>query len=310
MARPARLAVVGDVHLAFGSEDVRALDREGYDAVLFVGDLAGYRPGGGLEVARHIAQLRTPAYVIPGNHDGVHPAQLVAEVLESDAAARLLDRGPLLLRQEARLAALAEALRGDGGAALLGGYARHRLEGAHAPIDLVLARPCSFGGPRLSFRPYLERAFGITSLASSAARLTELLLACDAAHLVVLAHNGPAGLGARRHDMFGCDFRREEGDFGDPDLRDAIEAARARGRTVTAVVAGHMHHAVRGGGRRPMAREVDGTLYVNAARVPRVFREGGRELRHHVRLEIDRGRARAEEVLASSAPDASLDGGG
>jgi uncharacterized protein (TIGR04168 family) len=293
--RPARLAVLGDVHLAFDAVDVRLLDAAGYDAILFVGDLAGYRQSGGLAVARIIATLRTPAFVIPGNHDAVTPAQLAAEVVESTAAVDALERVPFGEGQEARVAALAAALRGPRGTgAILGGYSHHRLEAPGiAPIDLVMGRPHSFGGARLSFAPYLSRAFGVRSLADSTAHLDALLGQCSAERTVVLAHNGPAGLGASRADPFGCDFRRGEGDHGDPDLAQALARARARGAPIAAVVAGHMHHALRGGGMRGWLGSRDGTLVVNAARVPRVRRDGGR---HHVCLTIDGARAEATEV--------------
>lgn len=305
MTRKVELAIVGDVHLAFGAADVRTLDAHGYDAILFVGDLSGYGEAGGLEVARVIATLRTPAFVIPGNHDAVHVSQLGAEVLESDRMVDALERVPAVRSQEQRVEALARALRGEAGrGAILGGYSRHRLEPRDAaPIDLVIGRPHSMGGPRLAFRPYLGRAFGVHDLAASTDRLDTLLRECTAERVIVLAHNGPLGLGARKTDMFGCDFRASEGDFGDPDLREALDRARARGQQIAAVVAGHMHHRVRGGGRRPMQRELDGTLIVNAARVPRVITRQGREQRHHVRLTLEAdGRVHAEEVLAPSDP--------
>ena len=47
-----RIAVVGDVHLAFGPKDAVHLDSGAYDLVLFVGDLTGYAHRGGLKVAR------------------------------------------------------------------------------------------------------------------------------------------------------------------------------------------------------------------------------------------------------------------
>ena len=46
------IAVVGDVHGHFDAVDVRQLDAAGYDLILFVGDLTGYRPGSGVAVAR------------------------------------------------------------------------------------------------------------------------------------------------------------------------------------------------------------------------------------------------------------------
>ena len=151
----------------------------------------------------------------------------------------------------------------------------------------------------LTFRPYLSRVHGVTSLEASAARITQRIDESRGSRIVFLAHNGPSGLGARRSDIWGCDFKRGEGDFGDPDLRLAIDHARARGKHVLAVLAGHMHHTLRGGGgtRTWLARDEAGTLHVNAARVPRVFMAGGKEQRHHVEVVLDGDRAEAREVL-------------
>lgn len=286
-----RLALVGDVHGAFGPEDVAALDRgrggQPYDRVLFVGDLAGYTLRGTLAVARRIAALRTPTLVVPGNHDAMSAPQMLAELTHHDAGAAMLSGG-----EERRVRALAEAL----GGAELTGYRVHEL----APgLSLVAARPHSFGGPRLAFRPYLCRAFDVASMEASAARLRALVDAAAGPSLVFLAHNGPSGLGAARSALWGADFRREGGDFGDPDLRAAVEHARASGKRVLAVLAGHMHRQLRGGGppRVAFARDEQGTLFVNAARVPRVFREGARTLRHHVAVTLDPERADAEDVF-------------
>jgi uncharacterized protein (TIGR04168 family) len=291
-----RIAVIGDVHLLFGPADVEALDAGGYDLVLFVGDLAGYRHGGGIEVARHVARLRTPALVVPGNHDGVQAAQLAAELLANDVAAVALESGPFAGGQASRV----EALRAALAPAVLGGYSLHAYEARSTRLDVIVARPHSFGGPRLAFRPYLERAFGVASLEASARTLCALVDRASAERIVILAHNGPTGLGDRRDAIWGCDFRRSEGDFGDPDLRIALDHAARTGKRVVAVIAGHMHHAVRGGGVRTWRLARDGVLHVNAARVPRVFRREDRELRHHVCVEIREDGAVAEEILVPS----------
>ena len=36
---------------------------------------------------------------------------------------------------------------------------------------------------------------------------------------VLVAHNGPRGLGGRRHSICGVDWTEPEADFGDPDLQ-------------------------------------------------------------------------------------------
>jgi uncharacterized protein (TIGR04168 family) len=286
-----RLGVIGDVHLEFDERDVEILDACEYDALLFVGDLATYSHRAGLEVARAIGRLRTRAYVIPGNHDAANVFQMAAEVLEADRILPLLNLG-----QRAREKELAGAL----GNALVVGYSRHLIEAHDRTIELIAARPHSAGGPHMAFRPYLEEAFGIDGMESSAARLCELVEESEGHDVVFLAHNGPTGLGERKDDIWGCDFRREGGDFGDPDLRRALDHARALGKRVRAIIAGHMHHAIKGGGQRRWRAEEDGVLFLNAARVPRVFTRNKKVLRHHVEVVIDDERVRVREVLAPS----------
>lgn len=286
-----RLGVIGDVHLDFDSVDVEQLDAEGYDAILFVGDIATYTHRGGLEVAAVISQLKTRAFVIPGNHDAAHAGQMAAEVLEADAILPLMNLG-----QETRSRALADAL----GSVEVVGYSRHRLEGRGLTLDMIAGRPHSAGGPRLAFRQHLEERFEVKDLEDSVRTLSALVDESEADELLFFAHNGPSGLGAKRDDIWGCDFKKTEGDFGDLDLERAIDHAKRRDKKVRAVIAGHMHHQLAGGGTRRWQVEQDGILYLNAARVPRIFERGGRVLRHHVEVVVDEHRARAREVLRSS----------
>lgn len=283
-----RLSLVGDVHLRFDDRDADAIDAACADAALFVGDLGGYSHRGGLRIARAIAGLRTPTLVVPGNHDATHPQQLLAEMSRHAGTIELLARG-----QRARVAELERSLA----PATLGGYSVHPLGTGADRIDCVAARPHSFGGSHLAFRPYLRDAYGVDSMERSAERLCALVDRTETDRILFLAHNGPSGLGARRHDIWGCDFRRSEGDFGDPDLRVAIEHARRRGKHVVAVLAGHMHHALRGGGERTWIAREGGTLHVNAARVPRVWKRDGAVLRHRVEIVIQGDRAEAREVI-------------
>jgi len=289
-----RLALVGDIHLHFDDEDVAQLDDAGYDAVLFTGDLSDWDWRDGLLVARRIARLRTPAFVVPGNHDAVWATQILAEVLGWGQGVRSV----LGVGQGRRVAALREALA----PAVLGGFDAHRVPLSSGAITLICGRPHSMGGPRLSFPGYLGRAFGCHGLDDAAGRLRRLVDGRpreDA--LLFLAHNGPAGLGADRAAPCGCDFRPEEGDWGDPDLATALEHAVAQGRRVLGVLAGHMHHRLRGGGRRRTRGRLLGVPVVNAAEVPR-HRPGPDAggppglRRHHVRIEIDGDDLRAEDV--------------
>lgn len=287
-----RIAVVGDVHQCFSDEDVAWFNASEYDQLLFVGDLAGYANHGALEVARRIARLTLPALVIPGNHDAVRLAHLAAEVVRRPRLAQVLGIGQSRLCDE-----LGDALS----PVPLCGYSRHELSARDQHVSIVAARPHAMGGSYLSFEPHIRQRFGISRMGHSAARLCELVDACESERIVFLAHNGPSGLGAGRADIWGLDFRKEEGDFGDEDLRLAVEHARASGRRVLAVLAGHMHHAIKGGGERRWQLERDGILYVNAACVPRIFEHEGRTVRHHVAVTLSADGAHAEARLVEDA---------
>lgn len=286
VAERLRIGVVGDVHLQWDEHDTRTLDAQGYDLLLITGDLGGYRARGAEQVARLMAQLNTPAIAIAGNHDTVHAAQLISEALPQGKVLR----GLLGLGQGARVVALDQAL----GPVVLGGYSVHPVR---SDVYVVVGRPHSMGGPELAFTGLLSARYGVRSMAESCARLCACVDETPAgARLVFLAHNACSGHGAGRASLAGRDFHRDEGDWGDPDLRAAVDHARAAGRHVLAVVSGHMHLALRGGGRRvDHVREGD-TLHLNAAEVPRhrsTTRGAPVGERHHVRLELDLGTGEA-----------------
>jgi uncharacterized protein (TIGR04168 family) len=284
--RPARIAVIGDVHMAWDRRDDAYFRSADYDLLLCVGDLADMRRPG-LSVARRLASLPLPTRVLLGNHDGVAVAHLAAEALGFRRLSGLL--GFDQLRRVRRF----ERILGERGC----GYSRHELTVGSMRVTLIAARPHSMGGKPLSYPHTMARRYGVGSIDESARRLCQLVDAAESDTILWLAHNGPHGLGASPADLWGCDFKPELGDFGDCDLETAIEHARASGRRVAAVLAGHMHHRLRGGGTRSWRLERDGTLYVNAARVPRIFRRGSRLLHHHVRLELDADRCWAREEL-------------
>ncbi len=285
-----RIAAFGDIHGSFDDEDIRMVQNADYDLALVVGDLPGRTHAGTLEMARRIARISKPVYFMPGNHDGVSLIQLIAE-LQGNAA--------LSQRSHKKQFMLVENLREALAPAHYCGYTLHEIEVRGNKMSLVSARPHSMGGPDLAYKPYLAKVHGVESIEQSAAKILELMRKA-AAPILVLAHNGPHGLGAHRDDIFGCDFRKEEGDFGDVDLALALDEAEKEGIPVLGVVAGHMHHRIRGGGERATIASRKKVLCVNCAKVPRIFKEEGTERRHHVRLEISDKGIHAEQVYLES----------
>lgn len=280
-----RLAIVGDVHGCWVDADTEYFNAGHYDAVIFVGDLPPLI--GSLPTARRLAALRVPAFLIPGNHDATSALQFLAELNHKTSLAALLSFGQARRESRLRLAL--------GGVKMLG-YSLDLLGSGDKPLGLIAARPYSMGGDRLYYQAHLKRRFGVISFDDSIIKLRQLV---DAApqDIIFLSHNGPAGLGAARDDIWGCDFRSSGGDFGDPDLRVAIDYAKTRGKTVHAVLAGHMHHRLkRGGERRCWQITQDGVLYINAARVPRIRRRAEGQPRHHVAVTLDASGIHAQAV--------------
>jgi len=281
-----RIAIIGDVHAQWAAADTDYFARSGHDLVLFVGDLPSATHRDLLAVASRMASLRTPAILIPGNHDGTRPVQVLAEATRVGANLALWRGG-----QQRRIDRLRRAL----GSVALGGYSVHPC----GVVDVVACRPHAMDGRYLSFQPYLAEAFGISDLPASAARLRHCVDQCTQP-IVFLSHNGPSGLGDTRDDLFGRS--RPEFDNGDRDLAEAIAYARSSGHRVLASVSGHMHHSGDGGMRRwTVSRE--GVRYVNAARVPRVFRREGRTWRHCVELDIDGVEVSVREHLYEALSD-------
>jgi len=81
-------------------------------------------------------------------------------------------------------------------------------------------------------------------------------------------------------------------------------------KKVVAVVAGHMHRRLKGRGRRCAFVERDGTVYVNAAEVPRIVRDrqAGSARRHHVELCIESGICEARDVWISAEGNSTIPG--
>lgn len=283
-----KIAILGDVHRSFDEKDVAYFNQSDDDLLLFVGDLGNYRPGEGEAVARLMAQLTKPALMIPGNHDGVTAWQLYAEIKQWPRLMHWTSRG-----QERRMNRLQRAL----GKVQLGGYGVHPFTIGSEVVTIITARPHPMGGSTLSYAPYLARQYGIHSLEQSAERLKQCVDAAADTPLIFLAHNGPTGLGDQPSSIWGCDFRPQAGDFGDEDLRVAIEYAQQQGKNVLAVIAGHMHQRTKKGTIRPWHIQCNGIHYLNAARVPRIFSRENQTFHYYLSLALQNGITQIQECF-------------
>jgi uncharacterized protein (TIGR04168 family) len=286
MAGIARIAVIGDLHGSWDEWDARYFSASEYDLLLFTGDLGSGTRDNGVRVARSIGRLAKPTYVIPGNNDVRHAPQIAAEIGHQRGLSALM-----------QYSVVGQARATASGQVRLCGYSVHALPLAGRTITLLAGRPHALGGGEFSFPERMLASYGVASMEDSTARLRALVESAPTRELLVLAHNGPSGLGAAPSDLWGCDFRDAPADWGDPDLAEALAHARRLDKRVLAVIAGHMHSPVRGGGPRAWQRRKEGTLYVNPARVPRIVEDERGRSRHHVVLELGAETVSARELL-------------
>lgn len=252
-----RILFVGDVHGQWSDADGAFLENGDQDLVLFVGDLGDED----VDVVRQIAALDCELGVMLGNHDAWEsfsqrrPTAALREILE--------------LLGEDHLAYTVREL-------------------PEAGLTLLGARPFSWGGRDLRSPEIYTELYDVETQEDSAHRLVELAAHARHGDILVLAHNGPRGLGSGSTDIYGKDFGKPGGDWGDRDLQWALREIRETGRRVRAVVAGHMHHRVfapRGALRTRFVRH-GATDHLNAAVVPRVRKaEDGTLVRHFLRTD-------------------------
>jgi uncharacterized protein (TIGR04168 family) len=131
-----------------------------------------------------------------------------------------------------------------------------------------------------------------TDLEESADKIFKAVKSAAYETIIFIGHNGPSGLGDRPEDPCGKDWHPIGGDFGDPDFGAAISQSLTAGKTIPLVTFGHMHHTLRHTKkvlRKPVFRSPEGTIYLNAARVPRIVENNGQKLRNFSLVTLEAG---------------------
>uniref|UniRef100_UPI00286AC45D TIGR04168 family protein n=1 Tax=Chamaesiphon sp. VAR_48_metabat_135_sub TaxID=2964699 RepID=UPI00286AC45D len=266
-------AIVGDVHDQWDKDDAIALEHLGVDLVLFVGDFGNES----VEVVARIASLDIPKAAIFGNHDAWYTA--------SDWGRSKRTYDPLV---EDRVQQQIDLL----GASHVG-YGK--LDLPQFNLSIIGSRPFSWGGPSWKYSDFYEERYGVDSFAASTGRIVEMGNNSTCDHLIIIGHNGPTGLGEEPESICGKDWGEPMigGDYGDPDLEEAISILQAQGKSIPLVTFGHMHHKLRHTKerlRQPIIVAPDGTVYLNAARCPRILATIERTLRNFSLVTIVGGR--------------------
>lgn len=269
-SKPVKIAVVGDIHDQWDVEDGMALKHLGVDLVLFVGDFGNES----VEVVKTIASLDIPKAAVMGNHDAWYSAtewgrkKCPYDRTKEDWVQKQLD--------------------------LLGavqvGYSK--LDFPQWNLTVVGGRPFTWGGPEWRFAEICQERYGVSSLDDSADKIVNAVKNATCDNIIFLGHNGPSGLGDRAEDPCGKDWHPIGGDFGDPDLAAAISQTLNMNKTVSLVAFGHMHRTLRHTKkleRKAVFKSPEGTIYLNAANVPRIVQENGVKLRNFSLVCLDGG---------------------
>ncbi|MGF1491501.1 MAG: TIGR04168 family protein [Microcoleaceae cyanobacterium] len=247
-----KIAVIGDIHNQWEAEDEATLRALGVDLVLFVGDFGNEA----VHVVEAVAAVTLPKAVVFGNHDAWYSM--------TDWGRR---KAPYDRTQENRVQRQLDLV----GEAHVGYGKRDFPEFG---LSVVGSRPFTWGGTHWRDRGFYREKFGIDSFAESADCIAEAAKSATQETLIFMGHNGPFGLGDAPEDMCGRDWKPSGGDYGDPDFAEAIDRTRILGKNIPLVTFGHMHHQLKHTRERlrtVLKQDATGTIYFNAARVPRII---------------------------------------
>lgn len=258
-ASASKILCVGDIHSQWDEGDERALIALNPDLVLFVGDYGDED----VKTTRRISDFALTApfgvATVFGNHDAFFTA-----------SSRGRQNAPYNIATTCRVSQQLEHLKEFD--------ASYRsLTFDNTRLSVCGGRSFSWGGPNWKYTQFYRRFFGITGMRHSTSKLEEAVVNSSHDSIVFLSHSGPIGLGDQPSDPCGKDWGSEPGgDYGDADLRSAIETARSIGKHVPLVVFGHMHQPLQGNfGMRTMMKveyygeEQHKTVMLNAAVTPR-----------------------------------------
>ena len=269
-AKSIKIAVVGDVNDRWEPEDGEALKHLGVDLVLFVGDFGNES----VEVVRAIAQLDIPKAAVFGNHDAWYTAT------EWGRSQCPYDRTQENWVQQ-QLDLMGEAHVGYG-----------KRDFPELGVTVVGSRPFTWGGSEWKYADFYSEWFGVESFEESARRIAGAAALADCENVIFLGHTGPTGLGEAPEDPCGRDWKPVGGDWGDPDFAEAIDRTRSSGKHIPLVTFGHMHHKLRHKKhelRKSLEVSAEGTVYLNAASVPRIVERECSKLRNFSIVLLENG---------------------
>lgn len=246
-----KIAVVGDIHDLWELEDNAALSHLNVDLAIFLGDYGNEA----VEVVRRIAAVDLPKVAVMGNHDAYY-----------SASNKGIKNCPYDRTREDWVQ-LQMDLLGDAHI----GFSKR--EFPQFNLTIVGGRPFSWGGSKWRYRKFYSDRFDVRNFDESSDLILAAADEADHSTVIFVGHVGPLGLGSEPDDPCGKDWGKTSADYGDPDFARAIALTQESGKRVPLVTFGHMHHKLKKDSpqlRKRVVTDPEGTVYFNAANVPRI----------------------------------------
>ncbi len=273
-----KIAVIGDVHEQWQKEDEQALINLGVDLVIFVGDLGNES----IPVVKQIAELSLPKVVVFGNHDAWFSATNFG-IKKCPYDRKLEDR----VQQQLDL--LGDCHIGFG-----------KLDFPQWQFSIVGSRPFSWGGSQWRCKDFYSQRYGVNNFQESADKIIHQVKQTTFDNIIFVGHNGPLGLGDKPESICGKDWYPLGGDFGDPDLEQAISFSREIGKNVMLVTFGHMHNQLKydkNKSRIMIEQDTEKTTYLNAAFCPRLKKINNQNLRNFSLVNLEEGKVKKVNLV-------------
>ena len=147
---------------------------------------------------------------------------------------------------------------------------------------------------------FLRDRYDVRNFRESTEIITKAVRATAYETVIFLGHNGPLGLGNQAEAICGRDWKPLGGDHGDPDFADAIAWSQNLGKHIPLVTFGHMHHSLRHTKtqlRTRVMQDAKGTVYLNAAAVPRIINHNGDRQGNFSIVTLEKGHIREISLI-------------
>ncbi|HEY9705420.1 MAG TPA: TIGR04168 family protein, partial [Allocoleopsis sp.] len=265
-----------DVHEQWDKDDAKALESLGLDLVLFVGDFGNES----IPTVSAIASLNIPKATVFGNHDCWYSGTSWGKKKRPN------DYKEGKVQQQINILGEDNVSYG-------------KKDFPELELTVVGSRPFTWGGTEWKMKDFYQEQFGVSGFNESTDQILTSVKLARYNTIIFLGHNGPQGLGNLPESICGKDWEPRGGDMGDPDFQEAIAQTLSMGKNVPLVAFGHFHHHLKHTKERLREQIVinEKTVYLNAARTPRIIQNSPEKMRNFSLVSLQNGKVTKADLI-------------